>query len=235
MALLGQSLLAIWNGIAPEAEAEFVRWHVREHIPERVGLPGFLRGRRYVAIDGHPKYFNFYETAANEVLQSPVYRDRLNNPTDWTRRVVSHFRDTIRTVCDVSASFGRGEGAWIEAIRLGAASDDAAFEHALLPLLKRASEADGVVAAHLLKGHRPAAGGTAESALRGQPDRSAAWIVMVEGVESAPLKIVRGTTLSAETLQACGAAPGLERGLYRLQYALSRTELDRVTALPSAT
>ena len=88
MALLGSGVLAIWNGIADTAEAEFVRWHVREHIPERVGLPGFLCGRRYAAVDGHPKYFNFYETVSTEVLNSRVYRDRLNNPTPWTRRVV---------------------------------------------------------------------------------------------------------------------------------------------------
>lgn len=58
MPRIGQGVLAIWNGIAPEAEAEFVAWHVREHIPERVGLPGFLRGRRYVGdAEAHPRYF----------------------------------------------------------------------------------------------------------------------------------------------------------------------------------
>jgi hypothetical protein len=51
MGLLGKGVLAIWNGIAPEAEEDFVAWHVREHIPERVALSGFLRGRRYVALD----------------------------------------------------------------------------------------------------------------------------------------------------------------------------------------
>ena len=62
MPLLGSGVLAIWNGVAPGYEAEFVEWHVKEHIPERVGVPGFLRGRRYVAVDGAPAYFNFYET-----------------------------------------------------------------------------------------------------------------------------------------------------------------------------
>lgn len=51
MGLLGSGALAIWNGIAPEAEREFDRWHTYEHIPERMALPGFLRGRRYVADD----------------------------------------------------------------------------------------------------------------------------------------------------------------------------------------
>ena len=106
MGLQGKGVLAIWNGIAPEAEKEFVAWHVREHIPERVGLPGFLRGRRYVALDGLPKYFNFYETTTADDLSSPTYQARLNAPTEWTRRVVAQFRDASRTICDVAVSLG---------------------------------------------------------------------------------------------------------------------------------
>jgi hypothetical protein len=33
MTLIGNGVLAIWNGIAPQAEDDFVAWHVREHIP----------------------------------------------------------------------------------------------------------------------------------------------------------------------------------------------------------
>ena len=54
MALRGKGALAIWNGIADGVDADFIEWHVKEHMPERVGLPGFLSGRRYTAIDGHP-------------------------------------------------------------------------------------------------------------------------------------------------------------------------------------
>ena len=98
--LLGQGVLAIWNGISPEAEDDFVAWHVREYIPERVSLPGFLRGRRFVSIDGSPKYFNYYETTSVADLSSHAYLERLNAPTDWTRRVVGHFTDTSRTLCE---------------------------------------------------------------------------------------------------------------------------------------
>lgn len=227
MALLGQGVLAIWNGIAASAEDEFVRWHVREHIPERVGLPGFLRGRRYVAEDGQPKYFNFYETATTEALQSPVYRERLNNPSDWTRRVVKKFHDTIRTICDVTCSLGRGDGAYVEAIRLGPAADDAAFGRALQLLLQEAIDHDGIVAAHLLRGHRPTGGGTAESALRSQPDGSAAWIVLIEGVDASPLQALRQTLLADRAFRD-GAAAGFARGIYRLQYALSKAGLESV-------
>ena len=227
MALLGSGVLAIWNGIADTAEAEFVRWHVREHIPERVGLPGFLCGRRYAAVDGHPKYFNFYETVSTEVLNSRVYRDRLNNPTPWTRRVVGEFRNTTRTICDVVASHGLGTGAWIETIRLGAVTDDDEFRRALLQHhLPAVIATDGIVAMHLLRGSEPEkSAGTAESALRSQPDRTAAWIILVESVDEHPLRTLRNGEISDENLRACGARSDIERGIYRLQFALAKAEL----------
>ena len=80
-ALLGAGALAIWNGIDPEVEAESVAWYVHEHMPERGGLPGFLRGRRYVALDGEPAYFNFYEIVSSSVLTSPLYLAWLNDPS----------------------------------------------------------------------------------------------------------------------------------------------------------
>lgn len=33
-------LLAVWNDIAAEDEAEFNAWYVEEHVPERLGIPG---------------------------------------------------------------------------------------------------------------------------------------------------------------------------------------------------
>ena len=56
MGLLGSAVLAIWNDIAPGGDAEFNHWHTREHVPERVGVPGFLRGRRYLAVSEFVKF-----------------------------------------------------------------------------------------------------------------------------------------------------------------------------------
>ena len=227
MAMLGKGVLAIWNGTSEAAEAEFVRWHVREHIPERVGLPGFLRGRRYVGLDGHPKYFNFYETASAETLESPAYRERLNDPTPWTRRVVSEFRDTSRTICRVSASLGLGTGAWVETIRLGPVKDPAGLRQRLAQThLPAAMAADGVVAAHLLEGIEPGGpGGTVESALRGAPDRVAAWIILLEAVDAGPLQALREAAVSSAALRECGVHQEVERGIYRLQFSLSKEDM----------
>jgi hypothetical protein len=228
VALVGSGVLAIWNGIAEEAEADFVDWHVNEHIPERVGVPGFLRGRRYVALAGAPKYFNFYETETPAVLGSRAYLDRLNAPSDWTRRVVRHFRETSRTVCLVAASLGSGDGGCVAAIRLTAVAGADIRPHdfrarVMDPLLR----APGIIAVHLLQGQLEiGAGQTAEKELRDRPDQTAAWILLIEAVERGALDRAVGAQASPEMLKDSAAHYGPEDfGVYQLQYALDRSQL----------
>jgi hypothetical protein len=38
--------LAIRHDIRAEGEPEYNRWHTREHMPERLGIPGLEAGRR---------------------------------------------------------------------------------------------------------------------------------------------------------------------------------------------
>ena len=68
MPLLGRGVLAIWHTISPEGETDYWRWHDREHIPERVGVPGFLRGRRYRSLERSLDYLDFYEVESPETL-----------------------------------------------------------------------------------------------------------------------------------------------------------------------
>lgn len=53
----------------------------REHLQERLSIPGFLRARRCVRELGSPSYFMIYELSNTSVLTSPDYLERLNNPT----------------------------------------------------------------------------------------------------------------------------------------------------------
>src|SRR2546423_8284721 len=121
MSLAGQAVVAIWNGIAPEGRTEFYEWHNREHMPERVGIPGFRRGRRYIAKYGAPEFFTLYEADSAEVLVGQDYLNRLNNPTPWTQRVPpTFFRDTARGICRVKFSQGLGQGGCMLTLRFGA-------------------------------------------------------------------------------------------------------------------
>jgi hypothetical protein len=120
MSLAGQGVVAIWNDVLPEGRADFFEWHNREHMPERVGIPGFRRGRRYIALSGTPEFFTLYETDSPEVLAGADYLARLNNPTPWTRRATAPFRNVALSPCRVALSLGTGQGGLLATLRVAA-------------------------------------------------------------------------------------------------------------------
>ncbi|MGR3311815.1 DUF4286 family protein [Roseovarius indicus] len=91
-------LMAFWADIEPGYVLRYQEWHNCEHVPERVSIPGFLRGRRYRAEDGTPHFLMMYETEAPEVLSSDAYLAALNAPTDWTREALTYFRHPTRNI-----------------------------------------------------------------------------------------------------------------------------------------
>ena len=80
MPMAGKGMLLTSMDIDASDEAEFNRWYDREHLEERVAIPGFLEARRYVAHHAKPKYLGLYSTATFEVLDSPSYRAALARP-----------------------------------------------------------------------------------------------------------------------------------------------------------
>jgi hypothetical protein len=227
MAIHGQAVLAIWNGIKDEAEKAFLNWHVHEHIPERVALPGFHRGRRYVALDGYPRFFNFYEAERIEDFASEAYRAALNAPSAWTQQVVRHFTDTSRTVCHVVASWGQGEGAVVETLRLSGGDHPEQFLARLVGhILPDVARQHGVVGVHLLQGQKDLSRQeTAETQLRGGPDVTADIVVLLELTDASFLPALRYIGgLSDDSLHAAGAGREIRRGSYLLQFSLGQDE-----------
>jgi hypothetical protein len=77
----------------PAFEEEFNAWYDAEHIPERLAVPGFETGLRFVCIEGTPRYLTLYDLAKPEVLDSPGYLTVAgNNSSPWTKRVTSRVR-----------------------------------------------------------------------------------------------------------------------------------------------
>jgi hypothetical protein len=228
MPLLGNGVAAIWHNVAREVQADYNHWHCYEHVPERVGIPGFLRGRRYVAIEGEPEFFHFYETESLDTLTSKDYLERLNNPSDWTRRVGPTIKDNNRTLSDVAASFGIGGGAAILTGRLQAepGRDGELSDWLSTEILPGLIGQPGIVAAHLLRGDQASsATQTEEKAMRDRPDDVADWVVFVEGIEANPLDpLWRGGSLSEASLKANGASKAA-LGTYRLHFALSAEDM----------
>jgi hypothetical protein len=119
MPIKGNAFVAIWHDIRSEAEPEYNRWHTREHMPERLSIPGFVRGRRGVdwSRERH-RYWTLYEGPDLGVFGSPAYLERLNNPTPWTRRIQPAFYNFIRCGCEVLASRGEGVGGAMATFRI---------------------------------------------------------------------------------------------------------------------
>jgi hypothetical protein len=129
-------ILAIFNNAAPGREAEFEEWFQHEHLEERLAVPGFVLGRRYEAVSGQQRYFNFYLTQSTDVLKSAAYIERLNHPTPMTHKIMSEiFKDMIRTVCHRTLRLGALRGAAAVALRFTEKIDPNALRAALEALV----------------------------------------------------------------------------------------------------
>lgn len=91
-------LMAFWTRIEAGYLERFRRWHNSEHMPERVSIPGFLAGQRYLGHDTSNYFLMMYETQDPTVLGGPDYLARLNAPTPWTRESLQHFREPARNI-----------------------------------------------------------------------------------------------------------------------------------------
>jgi len=139
-------ILAIFNNAAPGREAEFEEWFQHEHLAERIAVPGFLLGRRYEALSGRPRFFNFYLTQSASVLKSAAYLERLDHPTPMTRTVMSGiFKDMNRTVCHRTLRLGAMRGAAAIALRFMGPVDQAALRTTLDELIKDRAVACGEI------------------------------------------------------------------------------------------
>ena len=171
----GQAALAIWVDIDPADDTLFEHWHSREHVQERVGCPGWLRGSRFKGVDKPERYLLFYDAETTAAFESDEYYARLGNPTEMSRAIFPKFRDTWRTVCTVEQRWGDGIGAAVLTLRMKAGNTApfdklAALETVRVDLL--AGQAN-VGQAH-----------TAEKDLRrraGPPDRTGAGRLLLVG------------------------------------------------------
>ena len=131
MPLAGTGMLLMSMNIDAADEADFNRWYDREHLEERVAIDGFLEARRYVAHAANPKYLSLYSTETLDVLDSPAYRARLANQTEWSRRTMAHFKDMLRVVARITVSNGTGRGAALGVVHFFADPDKLRAEYAV--------------------------------------------------------------------------------------------------------
>jgi hypothetical protein len=228
MSLLGNGALVIWHDIATGCEGDYNEWHSKEHMLERVGVPGFRRGHRYRALSGSPGYLNLYEVDTLATLTSQPYLERLNHPTPWSRKAMGYFRNNNRTLCRVVASRGNGICGDLLTIQLAAmpGRGDALGDwlaRTMLTLVER----PGVLGAHYLEGDLAASRTeTEEKRLRAGSDAIADRVVLVGGYDAGALHEVRQSILAPAALIAQGAAQIPQTGVYRLLHCITESDLE---------
>jgi hypothetical protein len=227
MGLLGSAAVTIWNDILAEEKSGFIEWHNREHIPERVAITGFRRGRRYFGADAGPQYFTLYEADDEAVLTSEEYLERLNNPTPRTRQVVPAFRNTSRGICRVALSMGCGDGGFMVTLRFGA-SDHAPLErHLVTAALPPLGDIEGVSGVHLCIVDQKASG-IETSERKGRQVDVPHWVVLLEGSNASAVESACDE-LMAGGIESYGTGPFV-RGLYALEISCAKSSRLRARA-----
>ena len=80
-------------------EDEFHDWYDREHIPERLRVPGFINAERWIGEENPKIHVATYDLDSIAVLDTPPYRAvGGENQTAWTRRVTGMSRRIMRFV-----------------------------------------------------------------------------------------------------------------------------------------
>jgi len=209
-------------------EAEHDDWHTHEHMPERLGLPGFLRGSRWIASSQGPRYCVLYEVAGLEVLESAAYRSRLDNPTPWTSSMMSHYLDMRRTLCSISAREGPGLGTYgcLACFTPRPGEEQGLRKWLSEDVLPDLSQRPGLSGGFVLQ-NAVEASMTSEQAIRGR-DASVHSAVLVTGYDEAAVSAVGNSDLSNTRLGGRGAYDVFVQ-YFRQCYCLTAAELGGPT------
>lgn len=221
MPLLGPACMLLNFDVATEAIPEHDHWHTHEHLQERLSIPGFLRGTRWIATRGGPRYMAIYEVASLATLTSPAYLERLNSPSPWTQKMMPHYRGMTRGFCRVAGSFGIGLGNAALLLRFTPepGKEDRLRKWLTEEVLPALATQPGLGSVHLLEG-AVAPAMTNEQRIRGA-DAGVDWALVLTGYDSGALEALPATNLAG--LESRGAT-GITNSAYRLDYVLTERE-----------
>lgn len=224
MPLAGKGMLLTSMNIDAADEVDFNRWYDREHLEERVAIEGFLEARRYVAHAANPKYLSLYSTATLDVLDSPAYRARLANQTDWSLKSMARFKDMLRVVARITISNGAGRGAALGVVRLRPTPDNAASWRDALQDKLVPETRDGIISMHLLESEPELSGATAGiPATRNEGARD--WFVLIDGTHVGAVSAVIAERFTGPA--ASPLPPPISVGTYSLMWDLAKSDIAR--------
>jgi hypothetical protein len=224
MNISGHAFLALWNDVNAEADVEYNRWHTNEHVPERVGITGFISGRRYVSsAQGQHRYFTLYEVDAPEVFDSAAYRDVIAHPTAWSTAMRPQLRNVVRATCATIAATGDNPGQAIASVRFSGSHVEA---QELTDACRRLSGVTSVLLGRVT---------------RSVPDAFKTWssaapsthVLLVEASEEATL-ISHGGVLNKLMHRYGGVTGPVFVDTYALAFGITHSQVDASLIRPAA-
>jgi hypothetical protein len=225
MPLFGKGMLVVFSEVKARDERDFNEWYNREHIDERINLPGFHRARRYVAVRASPKYLATYECDSVGDLATPGYLQLLANQTPWTQAVMARFtqfhRLTLRTQVDLS----HGVGGAVACVRFVPDPRErkplvAWLQETVLPRVIARPSLLGAFAAEtdLEVTNAP----LQEKSMDHPKADEAEWVVMIEGADAASVGAAARAHFKLATLKPFGVVVAPTIGTYRLLFGNQR-------------
>jgi hypothetical protein len=71
-------VLTVRLNTPPEHEKDFTAWYNEDHLPALVGVPGVYCARRYLAVEGDPRFLAVYEMREGGIPKTPEW-DKARN------------------------------------------------------------------------------------------------------------------------------------------------------------
>lgn len=224
MPLQGKGMLIVFNEVKAGDERDFNEWYNREHIDERVNLPGFHRARRYVAVRGTPKYLATYECDRVEDLATPGYLELLANQTPWTQAVMARFTRFVRLTLSIRVDLTHGVGGAVAAVRF---VPDPRERKALVAWLEetlpKAVARPGMMGAAAAENDLEVANAPLRDKSMDHPRADEAeWVVLLEGADAAAVGAAARATFKLAPLKKFGVSAAPTIGTYRLLFGNQR-------------
>ena len=184
--------MAIWSDVAPSDFDFYHHWLLREHFPERVSIPGFTSARVFRRQAGPDfQFFIIYETESPQVLVSPAYLARLDNPTPMTQKVMPKLKNFVRGAGRVVQSSGVCCGGVAKVLRFVEHHSLLSDANARSTLFDRLNEMDRVLAVRLFEVDTAATTiQTEEKKIRTSKEEIYSQLLVIEAVDFQALEAV---------------------------------------------
>ena len=221
--LAGKAVMINWSDVAPEHRPAYYEWHSREHMVGRVAIPGYQRGRRYLAAQAERDFLVMYEVDDLSVVTGPDYLAKANNPSPLTQRTTPFISNSVRGLATVMASFGLGTGGFALTLRFDprAGGEDELNRYLMGSALVSVAARPDFTGAHLMVADR-AASTMVPVERKGRPTAIPNWIILVEGVSLDAVNSACDAHLTAEALRRHGSTDSITRDTYSLQLTVPR-------------